>query len=734
MIRIAQVGTFDVDNLGDLLFPVVFSRILAEVGSEWGMPIECSFFSPQGLPEGTLYRDQIGTLPLGDLDRLDSENPFDLIFIGGGDIVRDDDSSLAAIYGPNGSNLGFSHLMSPTRRPDPRLVLLMAGVPFALEADFRAYLANSFSRLRLAAVRDRVSARRLSALVPANLRVLPDLVRGLAHIHSRTELLGRKDSLVPPNLAESGYLCFQTNAAPGADVGTIGQALLQLEQRTGLPVVLMEMGRTGGEGMVLTRLEKRFHFRYARQGTGLGSVLQRVAAIAGSRGFLGSSLHGAILAHTYGVPHFSYAGGSLDKIRGFYECCGTGLCFPDFHAFEGQLPAIAERICGSPVPDAPGPSDDYSAIKGFILEALSSVRDGKPPPAPYVRQVDKDYQRSHTRRQWRLDARITRLRFPALAIRHPRIHLAVIRAIKLAWWTVSFQLLARYRQRRDANHSVIHESALVTPLPWLGGTDRPAPSIAVVCHLYYDTLADEIRTYLLHIPFGFDLFITTDTEVKRRSIEKAFLDWNQGRVEVRLAENRGRDIAPMLITCADVFDRYEFFLHIHGKRSPYGKPYTHWRKYLLDTLVGSAGIVSSVFEIFHELPNVGMIGPQNPKWIRPQPTLTSDYDLAVQFHRRIGLELDFRRRIEFPAGSMFWGRSLSLRKLLDAGLTLTDFAPELGQTGETLAHLIEHLFFRICEGSGYSWLKIAHPLQSGENRELVRLTRREEMQFLLLPG
>ncbi len=34
MIRIAQVGTFDVDNLGDLLFPVVFGRLVAELADE----------------------------------------------------------------------------------------------------------------------------------------------------------------------------------------------------------------------------------------------------------------------------------------------------------------------------------------------------------------------------------------------------------------------------------------------------------------------------------------------------------------------------------------------------------------------------------------------------------------------------------------------------------------------------------------------------------------------------
>ena len=91
----------------------------------------------------------------------------------------------------------------------------------------------------------------------------------------------------------------------------------------------------------------------------------------------------------------------------------------------------------------------------------------------------------------------------------------------------------------------------------------PAPRLAVVCHIFYDHLTAEFRRYLQNIPFQFDLFISTDTPSKQAVIHRHFAGWDVGAVDVRLVNNRGRDIAPKLITFRDVYNRYEYVLHLH---------------------------------------------------------------------------------------------------------------------------------------------------------------------------
>jgi len=459
MIRVAQVGTFDVDNLGDLLFPVVFDRLLAESAAELGSPIECTWFSPRGSPAGQLYRDQRASLPIEQLDRIDSDSPFDLVFIGGGDIIRDDDASLASIYPPQGSRPAFSQLSSPLKAADRRLVLLMPGVPLPLSRHFRTFLTNSFRRVCCASVRDRLSATRLAEVVPADVRlaVLPDIVSAIARFYPRTQLLALGDSLVAPELRRTGYICFQANPQFCADVNTTGQALLQLERKTGLPVLLIELGKALGDGQVVTQLAKRFAFAVARPpaASGPGTLMQRVAAIALSRGFLGTSLHGAILAHAYSVPHFCFSAAGLSKVGGFYETCSTGQCYSSHVDCFRQLDAISEWI-GRPEArmgreaDAAVRSSDHARVKNFVRKAIASAMDGgRTLPCGFALQADLQYHKLQTRWQRRFGMRIENLHVPALAWRYPRMHLAMRRAVKLLWWSVTFQLLGKYRARRE---------------------------------------------------------------------------------------------------------------------------------------------------------------------------------------------------------------------------------------------------------------------------------------------
>jgi lipopolysaccharide biosynthesis protein len=334
--------------------------------------------------------------------------------------------------------------------------------------------------------------------------------------------------------------------------------------------------------------------------------------------------------------------------------------------------------------------------------------------------------------QRRLDVRIANLHFHSLAMLFPRLHTVVFRAIKLAWWGITFQLLAKYRERRACLRTDSKDHALTLPFPWAPSAAEAAPSMAVICHLFFDDMAEEFRRYLSNIPFPFDLWITTDTDEKKRHIENIFFGWNRGNVEVRVSQNRGRDIAPKLITCADVYGKYEHVLHIHGKCSPYGGRSTAWRRYLLDTLIGSPDIVRSVFEVFRHLPNVGMIAPQHLDWLRPSIGWGINYEEAETFSRRFALDLDFQRSIDFPAGSMFWARSAALQPLLGAGLSFDDFATEEGQIDGTLAHVIERLYFRVCESAGYDWIKIVKSDPYSTSRSAINVSTPEELRTLIV--
>jgi lipopolysaccharide biosynthesis protein len=130
---------------------------------------------------------------------------------------------------------------------------------------------------------------------------------------------------------------------------------------------------------------------------------------------------------------------------------------------------------------------------------------------------------------------------------------------------------------------------------------------------------------------------------------------------VRIAQNRGRDIAPKLISCRDVYDNYEYILHVHTKKSPHRGHENGWRSFLLDTLIGTPKTVDSVFEAFRTNPRLGMIAPQHLEDIRPYVGWGWNFEIARQFGQRLGIPLSLDGAVDFPSGSMFWARSAALK-------------------------------------------------------------------------
>lgn len=82
ILTVAQIGTFDCKNFGDLLFPNVLEWHLKKRRKN----VELVLFSPIGGEKPF----ECGTIvhPICDLEKLHREKHFDAIVIGGGDLIR----------------------------------------------------------------------------------------------------------------------------------------------------------------------------------------------------------------------------------------------------------------------------------------------------------------------------------------------------------------------------------------------------------------------------------------------------------------------------------------------------------------------------------------------------------------------------------------------------------------------------------------------------------------------
>lgn len=332
---------------------------------------------------------------------------------------------------------------------------------------------------------------------------------------------------------------------------------------------------------------------------------------------------------------------------------------------------------------------DFMVLTGqhdiFSVEALGrrdeviAVRDKA------ITERDEQISEIYASTSWRL----TRpLRFIVRLLREPK------------------PLFSRFEEKPHVA-SLMDDYSADVPFAYTPMVLESPPSLAVICHMFYVDMLDEIAIYLCKIPFVFDLYITTDTQEKKAKIEDFFFQWNRGKVEVRIAPNRGRDIAPKLVTCRDVYANYEYILHIHTKKSPHHGPLSEWRPYLMGTLLGSTEVVNSVFEAFGNIPDLGMIAPQHFDGVRNAVGWGLNFKIAKKLARRMGVKVHRDDPIDFPSGSMFWARSAAIKPLLDCNLSFDEFPLENNQVDQTLAHAIERLYFVACELAGYSWIKIS---------------------------
>lgn len=261
------------------------------------------------------------------------------------------------------------------------------------------------------------------------------------------------------------------------------------------------------------------------------------------------------------------------------------------------------------------------------------------------------------------------------------------------------------------------------PFGYQGPPKTSRRPVGIVCHLFHADLAEWMFQALDQMAQPADVHISTDTQAKADAIGKVFSRWSKGGVTIRIAENRGRDIAPKLITFADLFDRYDLLLFLHSKKSPHYRFGETWRDYLVRSLTGSPAVVNSILEIFDTCPLVGMVFPQH----YPELRAAAGIDWAANFRKarrlawRMDIDLSEGGHLDMPSGSMFWARPAALGPILRLGLRPQDFPPEPCHQDGTIAHCIERLFLFSCEKAGYTWLKVVPEPHTDERA--VRIER-----------
>lgn len=189
--------------------------------------------------------------------------------------------------------------------------------------------------------------------------------------------------------------------------------------------------------------------------------------------------------------------------------------------------------------------------------------------------------------------------------------------------------------------------------------------------------------------------------------------------QIKVCENRGRNVAPFLAIHSDEILQNDVVIHIHSKKTEHaGRNFgSIWKRVLIAPLLGRQAEESIRALIQHEKIGLvyssshGLVNALNLNWGLSMLALKREPKLF-----NLVQAIDWRQPVSFPAGFMFAARVDAIRPLLEKSWEFSDFPKEIGQKDFALQHGIERLIGNLATSRGFE-----HLIFNYESKEYFRL-------------
>ncbi len=338
--NIAQIGTFDYENIGDLIFPTVLKAQLDK-----RIKIKNLFLFSLNNCVRPLDETKLNVYSIDRLEEIHNKYHIDAIILGGGDLLRFD-NNLATEENYTSSNVAFDLIFySIFFANKHKIPFLMncPGAPFEF-SDAENLLMNEYLKhVDYISVRDNKSAGILRGTgTDKTVNVFPDSVIAISQlidVKSSLENLKSRYSFL-----QKEYFVFQSFPALNeAYPSLIIDQLKKLVKKYNLPIVMFPIGRVHNDHVFLKSLIdelKDERFIYIEEKLDL---TQSLALLSGAKAFIGTSLHGNVISNSYGVPSVALDAGDLIKVRNSFKLLDREeYCIKDISALCDTVEKILE--------------------------------------------------------------------------------------------------------------------------------------------------------------------------------------------------------------------------------------------------------------------------------------------------------------------------------------------------------------------------------------------------------
>jgi polysaccharide pyruvyl transferase WcaK-like protein len=334
--RIALFGTFDVDNYGDCLFPLIVKYHLTKRLKQ----VELYLFSP------TNRTAKVANYPrvygFNELHKIFREPP-SAIIVGGGALLRTGHG--LSIY-PQ-----IRHILYPYTFKCWLLPIMIADLIWncssflnavgdapPYDEQFIDLIAKYMNKVTLCLVRDKYTQERLSQ-IGVKAEVVPDCGFSLSHLLPESKWSRNYYRVSTEFHLPKKYLVAHASFHLGSNYAVFAKAVADAANKTNLPVVLLPISHHLSDIQSLKVVRRILN----KQGVKtylinkLLDTIQTSSVLANTELYIGVSLHGAIASLSFGKPAVSFSVSKTGKHYGALLAVGLEICHTD------QLDMIPEK-------------------------------------------------------------------------------------------------------------------------------------------------------------------------------------------------------------------------------------------------------------------------------------------------------------------------------------------------------------------------------------------------------
>ena len=339
--HIAITGTFDVENYGDLMFPVVFEKAMRKRG----LNFDLFLFSPSRTAKKALD-NRTTVYSFQEFEELHKKHHFDALIVGGGAIIH---FNSIRVKLPNGDKYeeyrnidSWYTIACLAAKNNVKIIFNVPQAPFEFSKSVTPLARSVFLTADYLSVRDEFSKKNILRTFQKNktkdVLVYPDSVCSIACYYNKKELTTKAKKLVG---FDGKYVVIHFSRVMPEEVEPVLVKAIERLRRDGYRIVFLPLGYTHGDDVAMRALKRKYRLDCITFKNKL-SIDDMTAILAGCEIYIGTSFHGSIVSIAFGgrALSFNYYEPTLKNVDNYRQFGISDYLVKNYSELLGKLDGL----------------------------------------------------------------------------------------------------------------------------------------------------------------------------------------------------------------------------------------------------------------------------------------------------------------------------------------------------------------------------------------------------------